>query len=201
MIRVNLLRNVGLATAGTSMGTSMGGELVSVDVRRQAAIKAAIVCLFPLLLYIWENLRINTLESERTQLQQRVDTVEAERASFGSAGPRVDKANKLKAKIEKEIKVIRELAKNRLREVKALDQLQSVLPAGTWVREIEMSGGKIALAGFAINETAVTDLLTALNSNLFFSSVSPRGTRTVQNSALGQVTEFNVEFRVGRQEE
>lgn len=183
------------------MGTGMAGDLVSVDVRRQAGIKLGVILVFPLLLYVWESLKINTLESERAQLQQRVDTIEAERASFGSAGPRVEKANKLKEKIEREIGVIRELAKNRLREVKALDQLQSVLPPGTWLREIDMASGKVILTGFAVNESAITELLNALNSNLFFSVVQPKGTQQESNANLGPVTKFTVEFRVGRQEE
>ena len=152
-------------------------------------------------LFIWEKLRINTLQAEMAQIQQRVDAVESEKASFGSAAPRVEKANRLKEKIEKEIKVIRDLAKNRLREVKAFDQLQSVLPAGTWLSEVVMEGGKIEMSGFALNEGALTELLTALNGNVFFSMVQPKGTSLIANEALGSVTKFTIEFRVGRQEE
>ena len=205
MIRINLLRNMGMSAAGTAMGTSALGtgvpDLISVDVRRQAAVKVVIILIFPMLLFIWEKLRINSLQAEKAQVQQRVDTVEAEKASFGSAAPRVEKANKLKEKIEKEIKIIRELAKNRLREVKALDQLQSVLPSGTWLSEVSMDGGKILLDGYALNEGALTELLTALNSNVFFSMVQPKGTTLQANPTLGSVTKFSIEFRVGRQED
>lgn len=203
MIRINLLRNMGMSSAGTGMGTSVvgTGEIISVDVRRQAALKAVIILLFPVLLFIWEKLRINTLMSEKAQIQQKVDAVEAEKASFGSAAPRVEKANKLKERIETEIKVIQKLAKNRLREVKALDQLQSVLPAGTWLSEVSMDGGKIMLDGFALNEGSLTELLTALNSNVFFSMVQPKGTSLQNIEGLGSVTKFSIEFRVGRQED
>ncbi len=185
------------------MGTSVAGsgELISVDVRRQAALKAVVIFLFPVMLFIWEKLHINTLQSDKAQVQQKVDAVEAEKASFGSAAPRVEKANKLKERIETEIKVIQKLAKNRLREVKALDQLQSVLPAGTWLNEVTMDGGKISLDGFALNEGSLTELLTALNSNVFFSMVQPKGTSLQTNDALGSVTKFTIEFRVGRQED
>lgn len=202
MIRINLLRNMGMSSAGTAMGTSVAGsELITVDVRRQAAVKLVIILLFPVVLFIWEKLKINSLQAEKAQVQQKVDTVEAEKASFGSAAPRVEKANRLKEKIEKEIKVIRDLAKNRLREVKAFDQLQSVLPAGTWLSEVTMEAGKIEMSGFALNEGALTELLTALNGNVFFSMVQPKGTSLIKNEALGSVTKFTIEFRVGRQEE
>lgn len=200
MIRVNLLRNMGMSSA-TAMGTSIAGsEIVSVDVRRQAAIKVVIILLFPVLLFIWEKLRLNSLQADKAQVQQRVDAVEAEKASFGSAAPRVEKANRLKTKIEKEIKIIRELAKNRLREVKALDQLQSVLPSGTWLDSIEMENGKVSLAGFALNEGSLTELLQALSGNVYFSTPKPKGTSVVANPTLGQVTKFDIEFNVGRQE-
>lgn len=203
MIRINLLRNMGMSSAGTGMGTSVVGasDLISVDVRRQALIKASVILLFPVLLFVWEKLKINSLQSEKAQVQQRVDAIEAEKASFGSAAPRVEKANMLKEKIEKQIKVIRELAKNRLREVKALDQLQSVLPSGTWLTDVNMEGGKITLEGFALNEGSLTELLTALNSNVFFSMVQPKGTSLQTDAALGSITKFSIEFRVGRQED
>jgi hypothetical protein len=87
-----------------------------------------------------------------------VAAVEAERASFGSTAPRVAKANKLKEKMTKEIKIIRELARNRLREVKALDQLQTILPDKTWISAIKIEGGKITMDGYALNESAITEL-------------------------------------------
>ena len=157
--------------------------------------------MFPVMLFIWEKLKINSLQSEKAQVQQKVDAVEAEKASFGSAAPRVEKANKLKDRIESQIKVIQRLAKNRLREVKALDQLQSVLPAGTWLSEVSMIGGKITLDGFALNEGSLTELLTALDGNVFFSNVQPKGTSLQQNELLGSVTKFSIEFKVGRQED
>lgn len=203
MIRINLLRSMGVSGVGTNIGTSasVGGEIISVDVRRQAAIKVAIILLFPMLLFIWEKLRINALQSDQVQIQQKVTAVEAERASFGSTAPRVAKANKLKEKMQKEIKVIRELARNRLREVKALDQLQTILPDKTWLSAIKIEGGKITLDGYALNESAITDLMAALNSNAFFSEVQPKGQAQETNKLLGQVTKFGFEFRVGNSEE
>jgi Tfp pilus assembly protein PilN len=203
MIRINLLRTMGVSGVGTNIGTSAssGGEIISVDVRRQAAIKVAIILLFPVLLFIWEKLRINSLQSDQVQIQQKVTAVEAERASFGSTAPRVAKANKLKEKMTKEIKIIRELARNRLREVKALDQLQTILPEKTWLSSLKIEGSKITMDGYALNESAITELMTALNSNAFFSGVQPKGQVQETNTVLGQVTKFGFEFRVGNSEE
>lgn len=200
MIRINLLRNLGLAASGTNMTGGSGG-IVSVDVRRQATMKLVVILLFPLMLFIWEKLRINSLEAQRAQTQQRVDAVEGERSSFGSAGPRVEKANKVKQTMQREIAVIRDLAKNRLREVKALDQLQSVLPAGVWLKKVTAESGKINMTGLALTSASVTELLNALNANVFFSQVEPRGTKSQAHETLGNVTEFQIQFRVGRQED
>lgn len=203
MIRINLLRTMGVSGVGTNIGTSAssGGDIISVDVRRQAAIKVAIILLFPTLMFIWEKLRLNSLQSDQVQIQQKVTAVEAERASFGSTAPRVAKANKLKEKMTKEIKIIRELARNRLREVKALDQLQTILPDKTWISAIKIEGSKITLDGYALNESAITELMTALNTNAFFSGVQPKGQVQETNKILGQVTKFGFEFRVGNSEE
>jgi Tfp pilus assembly protein PilN len=203
MIRINLLRTMGVSGVVTNIGTSAssGGDIISVDVRRQAAIKVAIILLFPTLLFIWEKLRLNSLQSDQVQIQQKVTAVEAERASFGSTAPRVAKANKLKEKMTKEIKIIRALARNRLREVKALDQLQTILPEKTWISAIKVEGSKITMDGYALNESAITELMTALNTNAFFSGVQPKGQVQETNKVLGQVTKFGFEFRVGNSEE
>jgi Tfp pilus assembly protein PilN len=202
MIRINLLRSMGVSGVGTNIGTaaSAGGGIISVDVRRHAAIKVAIVLLFPTLLFIWEKIRLNALQSDQVQIQQKVTAVETERASFGSTAPRVAKANKLKEKMQKEIKIIRELARNRLREVKALDQLQTILPDKTWISAIKLEGSKITLDGYALNESAITELMSALNTNAFFSAVQPKGQVQETNKTLGQVTKFGFEFRVGNSE-
>jgi hypothetical protein len=198
MIRVNLLKNLGLSV-GTGISAA-GGEIVSVDVKRQALIKLVIILLFPLVFYIYEKLKVNALTEELNRRRGEVAAVEQERASFGDAGPRVEKANCEKRKIQRELDVIRGLARHRLREVKALDQLQSALPQGSWLKSIELKEGKVALYGYALNEKAIGDLLSQLSSNVYFADIEPKSTSAVRLGELGEVKAFEIDFRVGKEE-
>ena len=198
MIRINLLKNLGLS-AGTGI-SGAGAAIVSVDVKKQATVKLVIILLFPLVFFIWEKLKLNALTEELTRRRAEVSAVEQERAGFGDAGPRVEAANREKRKIQQELEVIRGLAKHRLREVKALDLLQSVIPQGAWLRFIEVEGGKVSLTGYAMNEKAIGDLLSQLTSNVFFTNVEPKSTSAVRLGELGEVKAFEIDFRVGKEE-
>lgn len=204
MIRINLLRTMGVAGVGTNIGTSAstGGEIVSVDVRRQAAIKGAVVLLFPIMLFLWEKIRLNALKDEQTVLQQRVSAVETEKASFGSTAPRVEKANRLKEKMQKEIKIIREIARNRLREVKALDQLQTIMSSDkSWMSSLNISGNKVAIDGYSLSESEFVNLLQEFDSNGYFKDAQTKATTLETHPTLGQIQRFSIELSIGKAEE
>ncbi len=204
MIKVNLLRNIGISSVGTEMGTSMGGaaEIVSVDVSRQAAIKGFIIVLFPIIIWGYRSYLIDQLQARKTGIEQAIKNVETETSSFGSAGPRVKKAMDLKDKIQKEIKVIQEIAKFRLREVKALDQIQDIFRLnGIWLKEVVMENGRVNLQGYALGDIGTNDLLERLRGNVFFSNLETKGTTEEVHPTLGKIIKFDIDFSVGRQGE
>jgi Tfp pilus assembly protein PilN len=204
MIRINLLRTMGVAGVGTNIGTSAstGGEIISVDVRRQAAIKVVVILLFPLMLFLWETVRTNALKDKQTILQQQVSAVETEKASFGSTAPRVEKANMLKEKIQKEIKVIREIARNRLREVKALDQLQTIMSTDkSWMTGLKISGNKVTIDGYSLSEGDFVNLLQEFSRNGYFTETPRTSTNAETHPTLGQIQKFSIELGIGKAEE
>jgi hypothetical protein len=204
MIRVNLLRTMGIAGVGTNIGTSAtsGGEIVSVDVRRQAVIKLVVIMLFPLLLFFWEKIRLNTLKDEQANLQQKVSALEAEKASFGSTAPRVEKANKMKEKIDREVKIIREIARNRLREVKALDQLQTVMSTDrSWMTSLKVTENRLAIEGYSLTEQDFLNLTQEFKRNGYFTERPNTVTNIFNHPTLGQIQKFSIELGIGKAEE
>jgi hypothetical protein len=63
-----------------------------------------------------------------------------------------------------------------------------------------MQEDRISMSGFAISEQAISELLTYLEGNSYFSMIQPKGTEQSSNVTLGTVTKFSIDFRVGRQE-
>lgn len=199
MIRVNLLRNLGAATVDGGAAFGGAADVVSVDLQKQAAIKIAVILLLPGLVWAYKGYMEDQLKSRQQTLTQDIQNVETETASFGSAGPRVKRAMDLKNKIAKEIKVITELARFRLREVKALDQIQDVFRMnGVWLKELKGEKGKIEIKGYALGETTVNELLERLRSNIFFSELETKGTSQEQHPTLGKMIQYELVFQIGR---
>jgi Tfp pilus assembly protein PilN len=193
MIRVNLLRNLGLDT-----GASAGIQVVAVDQQKQGAIKGAVILLFPVLLYVYETTNITSLNERRDALNHQITDINKKKAAFGDSGPKVEKFTKEKKKIDEQVEVIRSIARNRLREVKTLDSLQTLTPSQVWFEDIAIDGNLVKASGYSNTPDGVETLYAALNNSPLFSRFEPKGqTQEVQNGM--QVVKFKIEFRIGRE--
>lgn len=195
MIKINLLRNLGM-DAGAPM--LAGGDAASADVRRQAIVKLVLILIFPALLLAYEKFNASVLQTELQRVQRQIDAIEEQKQSFGSAAPRIEEFTKEKRIIDKQLETIRGLAKIRLREVKALDALQSLLPARTWLHELSIDAGAVKLVGYTTSEEGVSEFIRALDESVF-SKVMPKSAVQV-DLPTGPVKKFELEFRVGKQE-
>jgi Tfp pilus assembly protein PilN len=195
MIKVNLLRNMGLAKGGTADQA----EAVAPETARLAVAKVIAILTFPLLLYIYERVNLNEAEVSLHGVQEKVQSVKNERAKFGDAGPKIEMYNKEKARVDKELEVVRTIARNRLREVKALDAIQSLMPLKTWTKKLSIDGNVVKLEGYTSSNDGVSDLIRALEANVYFSKVEPKYT-TQEDTPNGPVKKFELEFRIGKQE-
>ena len=210
MIKVNLLRNVGMAKASevggaAAMGEAgIGGGPLSADAQKSAAIKIAVIMVFPLLFLVYEKIAINDISARVQVIQAKIDVLKEERAKFGDAAPKIEKYNKEKQRIDKELDIVRGISRGRLRELKTLDALQSLMPNKTWARKIAFKGGSVILEGFSDGDDGVTELIRALEGNVLFSKVELKFTTSEQGSDSSgtgsSLKKFEIEFRIGRQE-
>jgi len=195
MIKVNLLRNMGLAKGGMADSA----EAVAPETARLAVAKVIAILIFPLLLYVYERVNLNEVEENLHKVQGKVLNVKNERAKFGDAGPKIEMYNKEKARVDKELEVVRTIARNRLREVKALDAIQSLMPSKTWTKKISIDGNIVRLEGYTSSNDGISDLIRALEANVYFSRVEPKYTAQ-EVLPSGPVKKFELEFRIGKQE-
>jgi Tfp pilus assembly protein PilN len=196
MIRVNLLRNTGLDAAIVG---GQGIQVIAVDQQRNAIIKVFVSIVLPLVLYVYESINISNLQQAASQAEARVAAVEAEIAQYGDQGPRVEKFTKEKQRIDQHLDGIQAIAKNRLREVKALDNLQSLTPLQVWFEEVSIEGGLVKAKGFSNTDEGVATLYAKIQNEAMFSNFEPKSQE--QDTVNGvKVMKFEVEFRIGRQE-
>ena len=191
MIKVNLLKNIALTKAGGVADVS------ATNVQRQALTKLLAIIFLPAMLIVVEKFKLNALTEQVDVVEQKIRGIEASKAQFGEAGPKIEKYSKEKKRIDQEMDVIRGIAKTRLREVKALDSLQSLIPQRTWFDTIEISGTLIKLLGYTTSDAGVADLIKALESSPYFSKVEPKST-SQENLPSGPAKKFEIEFRIGK---
>lgn len=195
MIRVNLLKDLGFEPVGGA-----GLDIASVDLQKQAGKKLALILLFPALLMAYEKFNVSGIESETEAIQRQAQSIQAENAQYGDIGPRVAQYTKEKEKIMRELNVVKGLTEPRLRELKALDQLQSLVPQATWLKKFTMKGNSVVMTGYSTSSERISELIGALDNSPFFSEVIPKGTQQVQLQSAASASQFEVEFYIGQRE-
>jgi Tfp pilus assembly protein PilN len=196
VIKANLLVNVGGAKAQSIQAevlTESVGEL------RKALPKLVLILISPLCLMIYEKIIINEIQGKIEAERASLVSLQAQRDKLGAAAPRIEKYTKEKQKIDKELDVVRGIARNRLKEVKTYDVLQSILPEKTWLKRIEIVDDRVQIIGYTMGEDGVQELMSALEGSAFFSQVEPKST-TQETLSIGVAKKFEIEFHVGKKD-
>ncbi len=197
MIRINLLRNLSADSAGGAAGSLL--HTVPADIQRQAALKLLVILIFPLLLFIYQKISISVLEGDEARIHNETNDILNKMKSFGQTSMKVEKYQTEKKRLEKQLELLRALTKNRLREVKTLATLQNLVPDKVWLKGLKVEAGLVSLQGFAESEESFSELVRALDSNVFFNKMTVKSTEQ-QASSSGTVKKFDIEFRAGKDE-
>ena len=201
MIRVNLLRNLGstgAAAPAAGVGAAPSGlglTLASDDVKKQAALKVAATLMLPALVYVFLYLQGSAQEAEVAKIRADAALVDVKRVGLGPTAPKVDKFQAEQKQLQKELSVMKVLSRNRLREVKALDAIQNLMPPRTWLTRIKIENGNVNLIGYSSSEEGHSELLKAIEGSVF-SSLEPKST-SQEESPSGPLKKFEIEFKIG----
>lgn len=196
MIKINLLKNSGIAQSVSSIGSEGDG---SSEIKRLALVKVLTILAIPGLLFAYEYLNLRDIKDQLDVARRTHRRLTDEMAKYGDAAPLIEKYTKEKKRIDGEIAVIRELSRVRLREVKTFDAIQSLMPMEAWARKISITDSLVRLEGFSSTEDGTSNLIRSLESSPFFSRVEPRSV-SQENLAGTLVKRFEVEFRIGKNE-
>jgi type IV pilus assembly protein PilN len=204
VIKVNLLNGF---TGGTTVqsptgtvaavGTSMGSSGTSLGPGAPAEVLVRlVVVVIPLLLIIGldyyfaeqRNREAARVLAELTEAQGRLETLK----------PQVEAVKKFqenKKQLQDKIDVIRRISKERLKNVKALDALHSIVPAKAWLTKLTIKDNRCALEGEAIEDIDVSQLMQGLEESVFFASVLLKGVESVKSKG-GVVKKFAIEVNM-----
>ena len=174
MIKVNLLRSQQQQSTEEYSGgaTQVAGALGPTKEEQVEGIKKLGIMLLPTLFlvgYEWYN--IDFLETQQRAAQGKARSLEQELNQ-------INQEMKLYADVEQEAKVLedkisilRDLSRIRLREVKALDFLQSVTPEAVWFKAISYQDLKFKFEGYAVTDDALSVFIRELENSAYFRDV------------------------------
>lgn len=196
MIKVNLLRDTQVTEIkkdGTFSATFVDGAKFGAPVGQKDLIFKIIILILPIIssfmmLTYFVEAKNNSLKVLDGVLLKKGQ----EKASLDPAIKLVNDFKKEKDKLQIQIDTIRTLSRERLRNVKALEALQALMPEKAWLTSLKIEENKAEIEGKAIDDKIVSDFMAALDENIYFSSIRLKKTADEQ-SKEGTVKTFEIE--------
>lgn len=196
MIKVNLLKSAGASGNIAATASSDSGGALTPEIQKEAGKRIAVIIAAAAVLYIYNMFVIQAQHERLNAINAETAAIEAKKTALGPTTPLVEKYNAEKKTLEGQLDVLRVLARNRLREVKALDSIQSLISEKTWLKELKTQNGILSMNGYSLTDDGITELIRALDSSAFFSDliVKSTGEEKLENTV---VKRFDVEFKIG----
>jgi len=178
MIKINLLKNRGEQTQATSAG-EINYE-TSFDIRttsgKTSAAKDVFIKIIVMLmgmagLFTYESFHISDLRLQLQTITRKKNEAAKEIEQKKPIAAQATVLQKQIQELEGRIKAIRELSTIRLREIKAVDYIQNVIPEKVWLKSLSFDEGDIVIDGFSGSDDQLAQFFTSLESKKSFANV------------------------------
>jgi hypothetical protein len=204
MIKVNLLKGKG-ANTKTQARANYTDDLEDLNFDEEVGsggggdpkviVKFLMMLVFPALLYVYEWYNIGVLDETIRNLQSQKSILDGE---VNKLKPEFDRLKSLKEandELNRKIKIVKDLGRLRLREIKAIDHLQSITPEQVWLTNVEYKNTDFKVEGYATNREQLDLFLTGLQNRSYYRDVILA--RDVEEKAKrGTVKKFLINSRI-----
>jgi Tfp pilus assembly protein PilN len=188
VIKINLAKSMSVGAApiaGFDLGAStseMGPKtLVNIGLLLIFAVAAHLVLISN------RNGADEKLRLEQSKLAQ----IKTEILALGGQTGEVKLAIEEMDRLDSGLKLMKSIGDDRLLSIKAMDALQTLVPARTWLQSLKFQSRKLTLEGFASSGDGLPLLMKALDESIFFSDIK------VLSQAADQAAGGNSRFEIG----
>jgi Tfp pilus assembly protein PilN len=192
MIKVNLLRDIS-TPEGASLSESnylpseSTGDVNNFDV----GVKLTLIIVPLLLTFGYRQFLISRAESEHTRLTREHAEAETKLRGYEGALRDIERFEEEKKRLNSELDVIKALSKERLKNVKSLDAMQTIIPNSAWLSSLKIKADKVDIEGFAVNDVVVSEFMQVLSTSIYFSHVILTDS-TEASTPEGAVKKFSI---------
>lgn len=197
MIKVNLARSRTQSGVNQTESTNFTIDSGSGDSSEQRVALRNLFLLFVgvLLLIVYERFTVFNLNdsnlligNELTQIEQQLEATKANLEQH--------KASETEAKaLEDKLSIIKKLSRIRLREVKALDYIQEIIPQKIWLRSLTFDHEIVRISGYSMLDEDLSNFIQVMDRSSFFQSVLLTQANEVASKS-GNYKQFDISARL-----
>lgn len=199
MIKINLLYDVASQTnvkksrffSTVPSGTTLTNVLAAPDENIQIASRVGAFAA-PLILLLCFRWYLNsTAESNFKRLQAEQAAIQAQLKALDPAVKELEKYQEEKNKLNSQLQAIKLLSRERLKNVKSLDVLQTIIPIKAWLTNLKIIDKGLEIDGMATDDLVVADFMQGLSSSIYFSNIKLIGSEEYKRPE-GNVKKFKI---------
>lgn len=175
MIKINLSSHGAGSSAASAASFGGGGGdmfMAADEVRKEALKRVLIILIFPVALYAYQEQNIPGKQAELSSKQQMLTELQSYNEKQAASVAEIKKFKEDEAIIEARITALDKISKDRNREVRVLDLLQTVIPEKAWLTKIQLNPDKVVIQGLAVSDFEVSQFLDSLTKSVFLMDVN-----------------------------
>lgn len=175
MIKINLASTSSTTSSfGIGSGQSFAGEglLTAQELRKEALKRIFILFIGPAALHLYEmqNIPAKYFELDtKTKTLNELRVYNAKQASFVAE---IKKFKEDESVIEARIAALEKISKDRNREIRVLDLLQTVIPEKAWLTKVQVLTDRVNIQGLGLSDLEVSVFLEALTRSALLIDVN-----------------------------
>ncbi|AHZ86918.1 PilN domain-containing protein [Bdellovibrio bacteriovorus] len=175
MIKINLASQAstsGGGSIGASLGISSDSFMGADEIRKEALKRLVLLLIGPLALYIYENQNVPGKVAELNSKNQILVELQTYNAKAADSVAEIKKFKEDEALMEARISALEKISKDRQREIRVLDLLQTVIPEKAWLTRVQVNPTRVNIQGLALSDFEVSQFLEALTKSVFLMDVN-----------------------------
>lgn len=171
MIKINLAPQ-SQASSSSALGVTDSSLLSAQELRSEALKRLVILVIGPLALYFYEAQNIDAKYVDLNAKNAELTTLQAYNSKQANSVAEIKKFKEDEALIEARIAAVEKISKDRNREIRVLDLLQTVIPEKAWLTRIQVFPDRVNIQGLALGDAEVSSFLDALTKSVFLIDVN-----------------------------
>ena len=191
MIKINLVREgravrgAGAAPQAAAVSGAAGGPIAS-NINNVLVVAGLLIGLLLAVGYwLWEKRELKKRQdvmAEKTIEAQKLESIIKEVADY----------QKQKENLQNRINLINQLKQNQKGPVRIMDQISRDLPDLVWLDSMDITGGRVTLAGRGLNPNAIALFIENVKNDPYFEE--PQVGKLTQVGGAQQVYAFDMNF-------